>query len=285
MRFSRFSGLLAAALAAPPHALWAEPAATLGTILGTSDTATRRMARLPVGGLQAVETNDGQLLFISDTGRYVVRGKAYDLWHGVALTSLAQAEDLAGRIDLRHLKLDVADVGALDLGTGPDVMAFVDPQCPHCAAFFKDLLSLADRYRFRLIPLTIAEDSRSEVLTLHCLATTDRTAALAALLEHRTNGPAATGTCGQQAAQRTLITAQMFGVKGTPLWTTRGICTRRGRCRSRWTQHAGATPTSPRPRVTPSCARRKPYETTSTPAGLSPPPAVWLGPHPKPYPT
>ena len=149
MRFSRFSGLLAAALAAPPHALWAEPAATLGTILGSRDSAIRRMARLPVGGLQAVETNDGQLLFISDTGRYVVRGKAYDLWHGVALTSLAQAEDLAGRIDLKHLKLDVADLGALDLGIGPEVVAFVDPQCPHCAAFFKDLVSLADRYRFR----------------------------------------------------------------------------------------------------------------------------------------
>ncbi|WP_295389042.1 DsbC family protein [uncultured Thiodictyon sp.] len=216
MRFSRFSGLLAAALAAQPHLLWAEPAATLGTILGSSDIAIRRMARLPVGGLQAVETNDGQLIFISDTGRYVVRGKAYDLWHGVALTSLAQAEDLAGRIDLRHLKLDVADLGALDLGTGPDVVAFVDPQCPHCAAFFKDLASLADRYRFRLIPLPIAEDSQSEVLALHCLANTDRAAALAALLEHRADVPVATGTCGQQTAQRTLITAQMFGVRGTP---------------------------------------------------------------------
>ena len=203
-------------LAAPPHVLWAEPAATLGTILGSSDTAIRRMTRLPVGGLQAVETNDGQLLFISDTGRYVVRGKAYDLWHGVALTSLAQAEELAGRIDLSHLKLDVADLGALDFGTGPDVVAFVDPQCPHCAAFFKDLASLTDRYRFRLIPLPIAEDSQSEVLALHCLAATDRAAALAALLEHRTTVPAATGTCGQQTAQRTLIAAQMFGVRGTP---------------------------------------------------------------------
>jgi thiol:disulfide interchange protein DsbC len=216
MRFSRFSGLLAAVLAAQPHALWAEPAATLGTILGSSDSAIRRMARLPVGGLQAVETNDGQLLFISDTGRYVVRGKAYDLWHGVALTSLAQAEDLAGRIDLKHLKLDVADLGALDLGAGPEVVAFVDPQCPQSAAFFKDLASLTDRYRFRLIPLPIAEDTQSAVLALHCLATTDRAAALAALLEHRADVPTATGTCGQQTAQRTLITAQMFGVRGTP---------------------------------------------------------------------
>jgi thiol:disulfide interchange protein DsbC len=196
MRFSRFSGLLAA----PPYALWAEPAVTLGTILGSGDTAIRRMARLPVGGLQAVETNDRQLLFISDTGRYVVRGNAYDLWHGVALTSLAQAEELAGRIDLKHLKLDVADLGALDLGTGPDVVAFVDPQCPHCAAFFKDLASLTDRYRFWLISLPIAADSHSEVLAVHCLATTDRAAALTALLEHRGDVPAATGTCGQQTA-------------------------------------------------------------------------------------
>jgi hypothetical protein len=80
------------------------------------------------------------------------------------LTSLTQAEELAGRIDLKHLKLDVADLGALDLGTGPEVVAFVDPQCPHCAAFFKDLASLTDRYRFRLIPLPIAEDSQPGVL-------------------------------------------------------------------------------------------------------------------------
>jgi thiol:disulfide interchange protein DsbC len=171
---------------------------------------------LPAGGIQAVEATDGQLLFISDTGRYVVRGNVYDLWHGVALTSLAQAEELAGRIDLKHLKLDVADLGALDLGTGPDVVAFVDPQCLHYAAFFKDLALLTDRYRFRLIPLPIAEDSQSAVLVVHCLATTDRAAALAALLEHQTDVPAATGTCGQPTAQRTLITAQLFGVRGTP---------------------------------------------------------------------
>ena len=60
-------------------------------ILGSRDTAIRRMARLSVGGLQAVETTDGQLLFISDTGRYVLRGKAYDLWHCLATTDRAAA--------------------------------------------------------------------------------------------------------------------------------------------------------------------------------------------------
>ena len=53
------------------------------------------------------------------------------------------------------------------------------------------------------------------MLALHCLATTERAAALAALLEHRADVPVAIGTCGQPTAQRTLITAQLFGVRGT----------------------------------------------------------------------
>ena len=66
-----------------------------------------------------------------------------------------------------------------------------------------------------LDPLAHRDDSQSEVLALHCLATTDRAAALAALLEHRADVPVATGTCGQQTAQRTLITVQVFGVRGS----------------------------------------------------------------------
>lgn len=70
-----------------------------------------RMARLPVGGLQAVETTDGDLLFLSDNGRYVFRGAAVDLWHGTKLTEFEVVQRLAGRIDL-----DVGELGAIDLG-------------------------------------------------------------------------------------------------------------------------------------------------------------------------
>ncbi|MFZ0791165.1 MAG: hypothetical protein WAM94_16245, partial [Chromatiaceae bacterium] len=73
-----------------------------------------RMARLPVAGLQAVETRDGELLFLSDNGRYVLRGGALDLWHGAKLNSFDQVQRLAGRIDLARLKLDVKALGAID---------------------------------------------------------------------------------------------------------------------------------------------------------------------------
>ncbi|MFY9975915.1 MAG: DsbC family protein, partial [Chromatiaceae bacterium] len=84
-----------------------------------------RMARLPVTGLQVVETNEGELLFLSDNGRYALRGRALDLWHGARLVSYEETIRLAGRIDLARLKLDVGDLGAIDVGEGPEVVAFV----------------------------------------------------------------------------------------------------------------------------------------------------------------
>ena len=208
--------LLAGAFASPPPAAWAEPTATPGAPLGADAPAIRRLARLPTQGLQAVETVDGQLLYLSDNGRYLIRGTAYDLWHGAELTSLAQAEDLAGRIDLKRLKLDPADLGALDTGTGPAVLVFVDPQCPHCADLLADLPSLTDRYRFRLIPRPHRRRVSVAVLALHCLASTDPAAALKALFEHTDVPPATPGGCGQGTAQRALVTAQLLGVRGTP---------------------------------------------------------------------
>ncbi|WP_295587464.1 DsbC family protein [uncultured Lamprocystis sp.] len=210
--------LLAGACAAPPLAAWSgvAPGATPGTPLGADAPAIRRLARLPIQGLQAVETTDGQLLYVSDNGRYLIRGTAYDLWHGAELTSLAQEEDLAGRIDLKRLKLDPADLGALATGTGPTVLAFVDPHCPHCADLLADLPSLTARYRFRLIPLPIGTESQAAVLALHCLASTDPAVALKALFEHTDLPPGSTTGCGQGTAQRALVTAQLLGVRGTP---------------------------------------------------------------------
>ncbi len=208
--------LVTLALAPPLPATWADSATTPGTPLGAEAPSIRRLARLPTQGLQAVETTDGQLLYVSDNGRYLIRGSAYDLWHGAELTSLAQAEDLGGRIDLARLTLDPADLGTLDTGTGPAVLVFVDPHCPHCADLLAALPSFTDRYRFRLIPLPIAAASQAAVLALHCLGSTDPAAALKALSEQTDPPPGAAVGCGQGTAQRALVTAQLLGVRGTP---------------------------------------------------------------------
>ena len=184
-----------------------------------SQPAIARLARLPAGGIQAVETTDGELLFLSDNGRYAFRGPAADLWHGAKLTDLDTVQRLAGLIDLRQIKLDAKDLGAIDWGEGPDVLVFADPFCPHSQALLTELAALTARYRIRLIPLpALGEASQIAVLAINCLSVTDPTKARQALsgtLDPKTL-PKPTGDCGQTVSQRALITAQILGVQGTP---------------------------------------------------------------------
>lgn len=199
-------GLAAASLANPGMA---EP---------LPSASIARMAQLPSGGLQAVETTDGELLFFSENGRYVLRGSAVDLWHGAKLTAFDQTQHLAGRIDLARLKLDVADLGAIDVGEGPEVVIFVDPFCPHCTALYDDLAPLRATYRFRLVPIPVlGEPSQRAVLALACLSGTDPDRAREALLGGLTADlPEPAAGCGEAVAQRTLIAAQILGIRGTP---------------------------------------------------------------------
>ncbi|EGV29610.1 hypothetical protein ThidrDRAFT_3202 [Thiorhodococcus drewsii AZ1] len=180
------------------------------------------MRRLPVNGVQMVQSGE-RLFFVSTNGRYAFLGPAIDLWHGERLTSLAEADRLMGRIDRTRLKLDVRDLGALDLGEGTEeVWVFLDPHCPQCAQLLDQLQALSPSqrapYRVRLIPLgVLGKPSLATVVRLNCLAERDPAAARDALVSHvfESLSPA-TGTCGQGALQRALVTAQLLGITQVP---------------------------------------------------------------------
>lgn len=180
------------------------------------------LRRLPVSGVQMVQSGE-QVFFVSANGRYAFLGPGFDLWHGTRLTALAEADRLMNRIDRSRLKLTGEDLGALDLGTGEaEVLVFVDPHCPQCAALLERMRALPEAalttYRFRLIPLPVlSQASQRDALALNCLAETDRPGALAALLEQRTDRlPPANGRCGQGAIQRALVTAHLLGIERVP---------------------------------------------------------------------
>ena len=171
------------------------------------------MQRLPVAGVQMVEAGE-RVLFVSDNGRYVFTGPAWDLWHGAKLETLEEGARLAARIDLKRLGLDPAALGALDLGSGEgEVVVFVDPRCPHCRRLLEQLPAFTENYRFRLVPLPVlGPDSETAVVRLGCLAEQDPSAAREALLAGNADQlPAPEGTCGQAPAQRALVTAQLLG--------------------------------------------------------------------------
>lgn len=173
------------------------------------------MASLPISGLNAVETN-GEVLFLSDNGRFAIRGTLYDVWAQQPLQTLEAVRQADNTLDLKRLGLDISDLRPLTLGTGKKIVViFVDPRCPHCHTVLQQAQKLVDDYTFQLLPVPVlGPDSEQQVRLLGCAS--DRNAALSTLLSGRINGLSQIEDCNLEPPQRTLVTAQILGIQGVP---------------------------------------------------------------------
>lgn len=179
--------------------------------------ATRQ---LPAGSFSAVKVKGRQgLYFLSSDGRILIKGSAYDLWSGRSLTTLADVERAATRIDLKGFAAIWPQLDPLTLGQGSStVVAFVSPGCPLCRGLIDQAQALTDRYRFLLLPIPAGGDSAALVRGLACAE--DREAAEAAWLRHAFTATAQKPVCDLEPVQRRVITAQLLGIKAVP-WIVR----------------------------------------------------------------
>lgn len=214
-------------LAAAPSAAIAAPQATPLPLLqrGPEAEALRRIEatqQLPGGGFAAVKVaGRDTLYYLSNDGRILIKGTAYDLWSGRTLTTLADVQRAATRLDLAGFQTLWPQLDPIELGHGPTtVVAFVSPACPHCQSLIDQAQALTERYRFLLLPIPTGGQSGAIVRSLACAR--DRPAAEAAYLRHGLDaGIAQAESCNVEAVQRRVITAQMLGVKAVP-WIVRG---------------------------------------------------------------
>jgi thiol:disulfide interchange protein DsbC len=178
----------------------------------------RATEKLPVAGMTAVESDDVDgLVFMSDNGRYVIRGTLYDTWQGRAVKTLDDIRDTASRIDFHKLGINPDDLGAMDVGSGDkEVEVFVDPNCEPCHAMLQQLPALEGKYRFHLLVIpALGKESERRTRLLSCA--TDQGAALKTLLAGL--APDALDqdpNCNLAQTQKRFISAQLFSVKGVP---------------------------------------------------------------------
>lgn len=173
------------------------------------------MVSLPISGMKAVESS-GRIVFLSDSGRFVIDGTLYDAWSRQSLTTVDAIREAANTLDLKRLGLDMDDLQPLKTGAGDkQVLVFVDPRCPHCHALLQQALQLTETYTFQLLPVPVlGPDSERQVRQLACAS--DRAAAAHALVSGRVKGLVQAEDCDLQPMQRTLVTAQILGVQGVP---------------------------------------------------------------------
>ena len=176
---------------------------------------------LPGTGVQMVAVKE-RVFYLGGAGRYVFTGPAWDLWHGVKLTSVSQAAALAGRIDLARTPLDAAELGALERGAGqgtgqanPSAWIFIDPICPRCIALLKSVEDNQVPAHVVLLALG-GKESRTAARRLLCAPSPD--AAWRALIDQAWGDlpePAEDGDT--QPLVRALIAAQLLGIEQVPL--------------------------------------------------------------------
>ncbi len=173
------------------------------------------MASLPITGLKAVETN-GRIVFMSDSGRFVIDGTLYDVWGKTPLTALEQIREASNTLDLTRLGLNLDELRPLTLGKGKKkVVIFVDPRCPHCHSLLDSAALLTNQYRFSILAVPVlGPDSERQVRQLGCAE--NKKAALTALLSGRISSLTQKENCNLEPIQRTLVTAQILGIQGVP---------------------------------------------------------------------
>lgn len=172
---------------------------------------------LPMGGFKAVKA-DGQLFFISDSGRFVFRGELYDVWNTKKLDTMEAVLNATSRIQFSNFNIDPNDdLGAFTYGEGDkEVVVFVDPNCPYCHELLNSLEQAKDDYKFSIVMIPVmGNDSGKRVRSIGCA--TDRNEAFGKLI----SGSAPYGleqveNCDLKPFQKALVTAKMFGVQGVP---------------------------------------------------------------------
>lgn len=177
------------------------------------------MTLMPGGAWRALKLrNSERALFISENGRWVIRGEVMDLWSGKSLTDYDEVVASTRTINFSGLSQIWDDLSPVELNQGEadPLILFTDPRCPYCRALIEELSATVSQRRILIfeIPL-LGGQSGEDVRLVHCAE--DQDAAKAALISHGARRLLSQRQgCDLGPLQRRLVTAQMIGVRAVP---------------------------------------------------------------------
>lgn len=187
------------------------------------------MTELPISGLVGIET-DGEVLFISENGRYAFQGRAHDLWYNEPLDSIAAINKSATTLAISEMGIDTRALNALTLGDAEAPMdqvhtVFIDPACDHCLSYVEEVVNLNPQgmsVSFVIIP-AFGESSYPAAEHVACLEEdVDDAQLLDALLDESiTSLPRRDADdCDMTNYRSTLVLAEQLQVDGVPFTAT-----------------------------------------------------------------
>jgi thiol:disulfide interchange protein DsbC len=179
------------------------------------NTKLDAIVELPIKSLKAVEAN-GEILFMSENGRFVLRGQLYDIWYKDTVDTIPEIEDAATRIRFDRMGANLDDYNTLTVGSGKrEVVAFVDPQCSICHKLMEDARALGKRYTFKFVVVPALGDE-SDQLSRKVYCAQDRSVALDAFMNKTLATLPQKADCDTAKYDMTLMMAHLLNVRGVP---------------------------------------------------------------------
>ena len=181
-----------------------------------------RIVDLNVSTLRAVGTSDGDMLFVADMGRYVLKGQLLDVWQKKALRTIDEVAQSVGRIDLAGIGYEPSRYAHYEAGTGArDVVLFVDPRCGWCHRLLDEIESdeaLRSEYRFLIHVVPVLGEASNEIAKRLWCAKAGADEKLAALLKgsDAVNALPAQTDCRLEEQDRTVFLSGLLGIRSVP---------------------------------------------------------------------
>jgi len=172
---------------------------------------------LPVRELKAVEIN-GEILFMSQNGRFVIRGQLTDTWQKTTLDTVKEISYASTHIDIDVMGLPLEKMNTITIEGGPErLIVFVDPQCKYCKEFIKEAMTNTEKYTFIIVVVPALGD-RSHEMSKALFCSSDKRNALQTLLDEKLGDMRQKENCNTKHYDLTLTVAQLFDIKSVPFF-------------------------------------------------------------------
>lgn len=189
-------------------------AALMASAVAAAVMQEKDVALLPIKALRAVVT-DGEQVFISENGRFIIKGDLYDVWQKKRITNFAEMQKLATHIDLKKIGLDVGALNTVSMGTGAkEVVVFVSPLCPHCKTLIQAAKNLTAEYRFQLVFFSGDEAVQKTIKNIAGASSAE--IALDAVIKSKTAALPEVAHCDPKRNAMTVLMAQLMAIDKVP---------------------------------------------------------------------
>ncbi|CAM5561686.1 DsbC family protein [Eoetvoesiella caeni] len=183
--------------------------------LAAKNVKIDEVATLPIKSFKAVHS-DGQIVFMSENGRFVFTGMVYDIWQRKSLDTMGQIKDAVNRLSFNGMGLNIDQLNTVSMGKGKQqVVVFTDPLCTVCHQLMQDAKYLTDQYTFKYVVVP-ALGAASVPLSKKVACAKDPNQALLALMNNTLKTLATIEPCDSKVFDTTMVAADLMGINGVP---------------------------------------------------------------------